>query len=53
MKRKNGFVKRAKIRKNRASDGGYATLNASLKLRSLKDALRVAYPPGTVNTKSI
>jgi len=53
MKRKNGTVKRAKIRKNRATDGGHATLRAFRLLHSLKNALRVACPPGTVNLYSI
>lgn len=53
MKRKNGLTKRAKIRKNRATDGGHATLRAFPLLHSLKNALRVACPPVIVNLYSV
>lgn len=53
MNRKIGGTKRAKIRKNRAMDGGHATLKAFRLLHSLKNALRVACPPMAVNLYSI
>lgn len=53
MKRKNGFLKRAKLRKNRAAHGGHATLTAFRLLHSLKNAVRVACPPVTVNAYSV
>lgn len=53
MNRKNGFLKRTKLRKNRMRNGGYATLTASRLLQGLKDAVRVAYPPTTVNIYSV
>lgn len=53
MNRKIGGTKRAKIRKNRARDGGHATLKALRLLHMLKSALRVACPPMTVNLYSV
>jgi hypothetical protein len=53
MNRKIGLLKRAKIRKNRATGGGHATLRALTLLRGLKSALRVACPPITVNLYSV
>jgi hypothetical protein len=52
MKRKNGFLKRAKSRKSPAADGGHATLTAFRLLQSLKNAVRVACPPVLVNIYS-
>jgi len=53
MNRKNGVAKRTKIRKNRMKGAPPATLKASRVLLSLKDALRVAGGPSTVNTYSV
>jgi hypothetical protein len=52
MNWKIGGMKRAKIRKNRARDGGHVTLKAFRLLHILKNALRVTCPPSTVNTYS-
>ena len=46
MKRKNGTVKRAKIRKNRATDGGDGYLRGVPLLDSLEKALWGAWPHG-------
>lgn len=53
MNRKTGFLKRTKLRKNRVRDGGHATLTALRLLQGLKNAVRVACPPITVNIYSI
>lgn len=53
MNRKNGVVKRTKIRKNRMKGASPATLKASRMVLSLKDALRVAGEASTVNIYSI
>lgn len=52
MNRTKGFLKRAKLRKNRTMDGGHATLTAFGLLLDLKNAVRVACPPSTVNIYS-
>jgi hypothetical protein len=44
MNRKNGFLKRTKLRKNRVKDRGQATLTAFPLLQGLKNAVRVACP---------
>lgn len=53
MNRKNGLVKRTKIRKNRLKGESPATLKASRMLLGLKDALRVAGDASTVNIYSV
>lgn len=53
MNRKNGLMKRAKIRKNRFKGSSRATLKTFRMVLSLKNVLRVARDEGTVNLYSI
>ncbi len=53
MNRKNGLLKRAKMRKKQARGDGRVTLTAPGTLQSLKNAVRVTRPSANVNLCNI